>query len=156
MAGSGGQSGSDRVGNGKRSGNGRSNGNGNGGNGGSGGNGRPISSSLARSSARRRKRQRVRHRGAQGLLIVGGLAGIGVLSAFIVFVLTAGQAGSSAFASLNRDLPSISTMSKQEQFKTAQIYDRNGTLLWEFYDAEVDDGRSCRCPRSRSISSTAP
>jgi 1A family penicillin-binding protein len=88
------------------------------------------------SAARRRRRARLKKRGAQGLLVVGGLAGIGFLSFFIFTVLGAMQLGTSTYARLNRDLPSINQISSRQTFKTAQIYDRKGTLLWEFYDAE--------------------
>src|SRR5258706_208015 len=106
---------------------GRSNGNGN-------GNGRS-----AWSGARRRRRSRLQKRGLQGVLIVAGLGAIGLLG-FLVTGVFAGlatlQVGSSAYATLNRDLPSITQIDQRQAFKTAQIYDRNGTLLWEFYDAE--------------------
>jgi 1A family penicillin-binding protein len=110
-------------------GNGRPNGSGNGHN----GNGR---NGNGWSAARRRRRARLRKRGAQGALIVGGLAGIGILSIVIFTILAAIQAGTSAYASVSRDLPSVNQISSRDTFKTAQIYDRKGTLLWEFYDAE--------------------
>src|SRR5687768_14062089 len=88
------------------------------------------------SSARRRRRARLQRRGTQGLLIVGGLVGIGVLTAFIFTILGSIQVAATAYATVNRDLPSISQISTRETFKTAQIFDRKGTLLWELYDAE--------------------
>ncbi|MFN0074316.1 MAG: PBP1A family penicillin-binding protein [Chloroflexota bacterium] len=40
------------------------------------------------------------------------------------------------YATLNQDLPALSTLDNRQTFKTAQIYDRKGKLLWEFYDRE--------------------
>lgn len=109
--------------------------NGHHGNGGSG-NGRPNGRGRLTSNGSRRRRGNLKKRGTQGLLIGGGLAGIAVVTVFIVTILAAIQVGVGAYASLNRDLPSVNQISNRQSFKTAQIYDRKGTLLWEFYDVE--------------------
>src|SRR5688572_11256571 len=104
------------------------------GKGGGNGNGRS-----AWTTARRRRRSRLRQQGLKGLLIVGGLGAIGLVGFLIagVFATVAtAQVGTTAFAVLNRDLPSISQIDRRGAFKSAQIYDRKGTLLWEFYDSE--------------------
>jgi membrane peptidoglycan carboxypeptidase len=62
-----------------------------------------------------------------GLLVA--LMGIGLLGIFILL-----QGAATGYAMLTRDLPSLSEISNYASFKTAQIFDRNGTLLWEFYD----------------------
>src|SRR5215208_218052 len=119
-----------------RSGNGNGNGyrHGNGQNGHA--NGRSGNGHNGWATARRRRHARLKKRGAQGILVVGGLAGIGALSVVIFTLLAAIQVGTSAYASVSRDLPSVNQITSRQTFKTAQIYDRKGTLLWEFYDAE--------------------
>jgi 1A family penicillin-binding protein len=105
-------------------------------NGGSSGNGNGRS---AWSNARRRRRSRLQQQGLKGLLIVGGLGAIGLVGFLIAGVFAAlatAQVGTTAFAVLNRDLPSINQIDQRGAFKSAQIYDRKGTLLWEFYDSE--------------------
>ena len=115
-------------------GNGQVGGRRNGGGGGGNGNGRS-----AWITARRRRRSRLRQQGLKGLLVVGGLGAIGLLGFLIagVFATVAtAQVGTAAFALFNRDLPSINQIEQRGAFKSAQIYDRKGTLLWEFYDSE--------------------
>jgi 1A family penicillin-binding protein len=107
-------------------------------------NGRPNGGGRFNGSSRRRNR--LKKRGTQGLLIGGGLAAIGAVTVFIVTILAAIQVGVGAYASLNRDLPSVNQISNRQTFKTAQIYDRNGTMLWEFYD--VEGGRRTVVPLS--------
>src|SRR5438067_2475610 len=64
-----------------------------------------------------------------GLLVA--VMGIGLLGIFILL-----QGAATGYAMLTRDLPSLSAISNHASFKTAQIFDRNGTLLWEFYDPD--------------------
>jgi 1A family penicillin-binding protein len=64
-----------------------------------------------------------------GLLV--SLVGIGLLGIFILM-----QGAATGYAMLTRDLPSLSEISNHASFKTAQIFDRKGTLLWEFYDPD--------------------
>jgi membrane peptidoglycan carboxypeptidase len=64
-----------------------------------------------------------------GLLLA--ILGVGLLGIFVLL-----QAAATGYAMLTRDLPSLSEISNHASFKTAQIFDRNGTLLWEFYDPE--------------------
>ena len=86
-----------------------------------------------RTKRRSRSQQRGRWRAIAITLTVFtlGFLGIGSLS-----FLGAMHMASTAYANLNRDLPSINQIASRETFKTAQIYDRKGTLLWEFYDQE--------------------
>src|ERR671936_497438 len=59
------------------------------------------------------------------------LIGIGLLGVFVLL-----QAAATGYAMLTRDLPSLSEISNHASFKTAQIFDRKGVLLWEFYDPD--------------------
>ncbi|MCC7103773.1 MAG: PBP1A family penicillin-binding protein [Chloroflexi bacterium] len=61
---------------------------------------------------------------------------LAVVGAVVLSAVVAVQAGTVAYAALTSDLPSLTQLNNQQTFKTAQIFDRNGTLLWEFYDAE--------------------
>src|SRR5579864_3654886 len=64
-----------------------------------------------------------------GLLVA--MVGMGLLGIFVLL-----QGAATGYAMLTRDLPSLSEISNRASFKTAQIFDRNGTLLWEFYDPD--------------------
>src|SRR5947209_8515608 len=64
-----------------------------------------------------------------GLLVA--VMGLGLLGIFVLL-----QGAATGYAMLTRDLPSLSAISNHASFKTAQIFDRNGTLLWEFYDPD--------------------
>src|SRR5579871_6575824 len=64
-----------------------------------------------------------------GLLVA--LIGISLLGIFVLL-----QGAATGYAMLTRDLPSLSEISNHASFKTAQIFDRKGTLLWEFYDPQ--------------------
>src|SRR5690348_3415952 len=74
-----------------------------------------------------------------GLLIA--MIGFGLLGIFIML-----QAAATGYAMLTRDLPSLSEISNHASFKTAQIFDRKGNLLWEFYDP--DGGKRTVVPLS--------
>jgi membrane peptidoglycan carboxypeptidase len=64
-----------------------------------------------------------------GLLVA--LIGVGLMGIFILL-----QGAATGYAMLTRDLPSLSEISNHASFKTAQIFDRKGQLLWEFYDPD--------------------
>jgi membrane peptidoglycan carboxypeptidase len=64
-----------------------------------------------------------------GLLVA--MIGVGLIGIFILM-----QGAATAYALLTRDLPSLSQISNHASFKTAQIFDRKGQLLWEFYDPD--------------------
>jgi len=64
-----------------------------------------------------------------GLLVA--LMGVGLMGIFIIL-----QGAATGYAMLTRDLPSLSQIANHASFKTAEIYDRKGQLLWEFYDPE--------------------
>jgi membrane peptidoglycan carboxypeptidase len=66
-----------------------------------------------------------------GSVLLIGILGVGLLGIFVLL-----QGAATGYAMLTRDLPSLSEISNHASFKTAQIFDRNGTLLWEFYDPE--------------------
>src|SRR4051794_5733919 len=66
---------------------------------------------------------------ASGMLIA--MIGIGLIGIFVLL-----QGAATGYAMLTRDLPSLSQISNHASFKTAQIYDRKGQLLWEFYDPD--------------------
>ncbi|MCC7369221.1 MAG: PBP1A family penicillin-binding protein [Chloroflexi bacterium] len=98
----------------------------------------------ARSRSRRqRQKPRSALRAAFLTMIVIGLgfAGLGVMA-----ILGGMHMASSAYASINRDLPSLNQIAGRETFKTAQLYDRKGRLLWEFFDP--DAGRRTVVPIS--------
>jgi membrane peptidoglycan carboxypeptidase len=92
---------------------------------------------LYRISAARQYRERnADHTGVQKGLIVGSglmlsIIGIGLIGIFVMM-----QAAATGYAMLTRDLPSLSEISNHASFKTAQIFDRKGQLLWEFYDPD--------------------
>jgi membrane peptidoglycan carboxypeptidase len=79
------------------------------------------------------------------LMVGGGLLvaiiGFGLVGVFILL-----QGAATGYAMLTRDLPSLSEISNHASFKTAQIFDRKGTLLWEFYDP--DGGKRTVVPLS--------
>src|SRR5438309_8518103 len=64
-----------------------------------------------------------------GLLVA--LLGFGLIGIFVLL-----QGAATGYAMLTRDLPSLSQISNHASFKTAQIFDRKGQLLWEFYDPD--------------------
>src|SRR5438105_4161872 len=74
-----------------------------------------------------------------GLLVA--LIGFGLLGVFIML-----QGAATGYAMLTRDLPSLGEISNHASFKTAQIFDRKGQLLWEFYDP--DGGKRTVVPLS--------
>jgi 1A family penicillin-binding protein len=110
-------------------GNGKRNGNGNG----AGGGGEHLHN---RSRMRARRRRRLERRGRGGGVISLAVISIGVLGATLALLLSGIYGATTAYANLSKDLPSINQISSRETFKTAQIFDRKGTLLWEFYDQE--------------------
>ena len=89
-----------------------------------------------RAQLRARRRQRLQRRGVQSVLIVVAVSAIGILGAGLIVLLGAIHGAATAYANINRDLPSVNQISSRESFKTAQVFDRKGTLLWEFYDQE--------------------
>jgi membrane peptidoglycan carboxypeptidase len=74
-----------------------------------------------------------------GLLLA--MIGVGLIGIFVVL-----QGAATGYAMLTRDLPSLSQISNHASFKTAQIFDRKGQLLWEFYDP--DGGKRTVIPLS--------
>src|SRR5438034_3314487 len=67
-------------------------------------------------------------------LIVGSellvaMIGFGLIGIFVMM-----QGPATGYAMLTRDLPSLTQIANHASFKTAQIFDRKGQLLWEFYD----------------------
>ena len=99
-----------------------------------------------RSRLRSRRRRRLEQRGYRSLLVFVTIAGIGALAVCLAVLLVAIHGAATAYASLNRDLPSVNQISSRESFKTAQVFDRKGTLLWEFYDQ--DGGKRTIVPLS--------
>jgi membrane peptidoglycan carboxypeptidase len=74
-----------------------------------------------------------------GLLVA--MIGVGLIGIFILL-----QGAATGYAMLTRDLPSLGEISNHASFKTAQIFDRKGQLLWEFYDP--DGGKRTVIPLS--------
>ncbi|GAC1316591.1 MAG: hypothetical protein NVSMB2_09630 [Chloroflexota bacterium] len=92
-----------------------------------------------------RDRSTARPRFGRPLMVGSGLLvatiGVGLLGLFVLL-----QGAATGYAMLTRDLPSLSQISNHASFKTAQIFDRKGTLLWEFYDP--DGGKRTVIPLS--------
>src|SRR5437764_11308482 len=65
---------------------------------------------------------------AFGLLLSGGL-----LTAVLMGALFSFQAGANAYQQIDSQLPPLTELTSHETVKTAQIYDRRGNLLSEFY-----------------------
>src|ERR1700687_5193211 len=74
-----------------------------------------------------------------GLLVA--MVGVGFLGIFILL-----QGAATGYAMLTRDLPSLGQISNHASFKTAQIFDRNAPLLWEFH--APDGGKRTFVPLS--------
>ncbi|MFN8632243.1 MAG: PBP1A family penicillin-binding protein [Chloroflexota bacterium] len=87
-------------------------------------------------SRSRRQRQQPRN-GARAAVVSVTVLGLGLLGLGLMAFLGAMHFASSAYAALNRDLPSINQIASRETFKTAQLYDRKGRLLWEFFDPDA-------------------
>ena len=64
-----------------------------------------------------------------GLLVA--MIGFGLIGIFVMM-----QGAATGYAMLTRDLPSLTQIANHASFKTAQIFDRKGQLLWEFYDPD--------------------
>ncbi|MGI5836959.1 MAG: transglycosylase domain-containing protein [Chloroflexota bacterium] len=82
---------------------------------------------LSRTRAERRARRPERRLGAGFFFqLVGSLIVVGMLSMF--------GAAYSMYVEITTDLPSLDQLSNRLSFKTTQILDRNGKLLYEIYD----------------------
>ena len=66
------------------------------------------------------------------------MAGLVVLA--IVMILLSGGAGG-AYAYYQSQLPLLNGIAQHSLFQTTHIYDRNGKLLYELYDKQLDHGR---------------
>ncbi|HEX9014879.1 MAG TPA: PBP1A family penicillin-binding protein [Chloroflexota bacterium] len=84
---------------------------------------------LARTRADRAARRPNAHIGLTFFLLLGSLIG------FAGMVLVFGTAAS-AYADITTDLPPLSQLTNRLSFKTTQILDRKGKLLFEIYDRE--------------------
>ncbi len=93
--------------------------------------------SLYRVRANQQRRADRRRESRLGLPLVVGSGLLLAITGFTFFAIFATlNATAAAYASLTRDLPSLSGISNHASFKTAQIFDRKGQLLWEFYDPD--------------------
>ncbi|MCC6177338.1 MAG: PBP1A family penicillin-binding protein [Chloroflexi bacterium] len=99
-----------------------------------------------RAKARHRRERQPRGGGVRAALVAVTVLGLGLLSIVLIGTLAGIQLASTSYAAINRDLPSINQISSRETFKTAQIFDRKGRLLWEFY--AQDAGRRTVVPLS--------
>ncbi|MBI2756682.1 MAG: transglycosylase domain-containing protein [Chloroflexi bacterium] len=79
-------------------------------------------------------------------LVIGFSVFVAFIGVSIVSVLLAFQAAAAGYESLTKNLPALSNINNRATFKTAQIFDRKGQLLWEFYDP--DGGRRTVVPLS--------
>lgn len=87
-------------------------------------------------SRSRRQRQKPRG-GLRAALITVVVLGLGFMGLGLMAFIGAMHMASTAYANINRDLPSINQIASRETFKTAQLYDRKGRLLWEFFDPDA-------------------
>ncbi|HEY3062146.1 MAG TPA: transglycosylase domain-containing protein [Chloroflexota bacterium] len=76
-----------------------------------------------------------------GSSLLVAMIGFGLIGIFILM-----QGAATGYAVLTRDLPSLTQIANHASFKTAQIFDRKGQLLWEFYDP--DGGKRTVVPLS--------
>src|ERR1700730_5253173 len=76
-----------------------------------------------------------------GSSLLVAMIGLGLIGIFILL-----QGAATGYAMLTKDLPSLAEISNHASFKTAQIFDRKGQLLWEFYDP--DGGKRTVVPLS--------
>src|SRR5436190_16573487 len=84
---------------------------------------------------RRRERLRRQQNPPFGIAIVL-IAVIGAIGLTVFPVLFALQQGATAFANVQDSLPPTQQLATHQSFKTVRIFDRNGTLLWEFYSPQ--------------------
>ena len=93
---------------------------------------------LQKRAKTRTKRQRQKPRGGvRAAVITATVLGLGMLSLVLLAFMGSMHMASSAYAAINRDLPSTTQLASRETFKTAQLFDRKGRLLWEFYDPDA-------------------
>ena len=93
---------------------------------------------LQKRAKTRAKRQRQQPSGgARAAIITATVLGLGMLSLVLLAVMGTMHMASSAYAAINRDLPSTTQLASRETFKTAQLFDRKGRLLWEFFDPDA-------------------
>ncbi len=90
---------------------------------------------LYRIRARQERREdQQRSDRARSPWVIGAGVLVGLVGIFLGGLLLVTATTASAYNSLTRDLPSLSKINNRASFKTAQIFDRKGTLLWEFND----------------------
>ncbi len=65
---------------------------------------------------------------------------VGLILLAILMILSSGTAGS-AYAYYQTQLPLLDGIAQHSLFQTTHIYDRNGKLLYELYDKQLDHGR---------------
>jgi len=87
-------------------------------------------------TTREKRRQSSRPSRARTAVVVAATLLVGFLVTSLAFVLLTVQTTATAYAMLTRDLPSLSSINEHTSFKTAQIFDRKGQLLWELYDPQ--------------------
>ncbi len=87
-------------------------------------------------TTRDKRRQSSRPSRARTAVVVAATLLVGFLVTSLAFVLLTVQTTATAYAMLTRDLPSLSSINEHTSFKTAQIFDRKGQLLWELYDPQ--------------------
>src|SRR5438552_7544453 len=78
-----------------------------------------------------------RSRSSSGRLLGVLFAGLAVFGALLGTLITYGAVtAASAYERFARDLPSVSHVSDRPIFKTTQILDRNGKLIYELFDPD--------------------
>jgi 1A family penicillin-binding protein len=90
-----------------------------------------------RARARTKRKRQPTGNGWRAAAVTLTVVTLGFFSLVLIGILVSVQAAASAYAAINRDLPSINQISSRETYKTAQVFDRNGKLLWEFYNQDA-------------------
>ena len=109
------------------------------------------------SKARYRRRRQPTGNGIRIAVISATVIGLGLLSLTLLAILGSVHMAAYRLRRINRDLPSLNQIAGRETYKTAQLFDRNGKLLWEFYNQDAGRPNSRAAQRiSPSTSSTPP
>jgi membrane peptidoglycan carboxypeptidase len=93
-----------------------------------------------------RDKRKPRSSKAHRFLLIGSGLTAALVGMMLIGVLVVFQGVALGYDQLTENLPSLNKINNRAAFKTAQIFDRKGELLWEFYDP--DGGRRTVVPIS--------
>src|SRR3954469_19690831 len=89
------------------------------------------------SKAKARRKRQPTGNGLRVAAISITVIALGLFAVTLLAILGSVHMAASGYAAINRDLPSINQLAGRETYKTAQLFDRNGKLLWEFYNQDA-------------------